>query len=75
MIIDASNLILGRMATEVAKKALLGEEIDIVNSEKAVVTGDRKEIFQRYKTRMEIGNPLQGPYFQKIPERLMTIGM
>ena len=44
MIIDANNLILGRMATFIAKQALLGEDIKIVNCEKAVITGDRKEI-------------------------------
>ena len=37
MIIDAKNLVLGRMATVVAKEALLGEKIDIINCEKAVV--------------------------------------
>jgi len=34
MIIDAENLIVGRLGTFVAKKALMGEKIDIVNCEK-----------------------------------------
>jgi len=45
MIIDATNLILGRLGTYVAKKALLGNKIDIVNCENSVVTGNRKRIF------------------------------
>jgi len=44
MIIDATNLIAGRLATFVAKKALLGEEIEIVNSEKAVLTGKKSDL-------------------------------
>ena len=39
MIINAENLILGRMTTYAAKKALQGEEVDIVNCEKAIITG------------------------------------
>ncbi|MEM2976009.1 MAG: uL13 family ribosomal protein, partial [Candidatus Bathyarchaeia archaeon] len=38
-IIDASGLILGRMASEVAKRLLQGENIMIINAEKAVVSG------------------------------------
>ena len=51
MIIDASNLIAGRIATVVAKKALLGETIDIVNSEKAIVTGSKTQVFARFKQK------------------------
>ena len=49
MILDATNLILGRMATAVAKKALLGEKIDIVNCENAVISGNKYQILERYK--------------------------
>ncbi|RLI06236.1 50S ribosomal protein L13, partial [Candidatus Bathyarchaeota archaeon] len=38
-VIDASGLILGRMASIVAKRLLEGEQIEIVNAEKAVVSG------------------------------------
>ena len=55
MIIDASDMILGRLATYVAKKALLGEKVDIVNCEKAVITGNKKSIFEKYKQRNERG--------------------
>ena len=71
MIIDATNMILGRMASYVAKKALLGEKIDIVNSEKAIITGDKKQIFLRYKKRQEIGTPFKGPFYPRIPDRFV----
>ena len=37
-IIDASGAILGRLGTNVAKRLLSGEEISIVNTEKAIIT-------------------------------------
>ena len=71
MIIDAKDLIVGRMATFVAKKALLGEKIDIVNSEQAIMTGARKSIFARYKVKREMGQVLHGPYIMRKPDRFV----
>ncbi len=44
MIINADNLIIGRIASFAAKKALLGEKVVIVNSEEAVMTGKKKRL-------------------------------
>lgn len=71
MIIDATDLILGRMATVVAKKALLGEEIHIVNSENAVLTGRPKEILESYNQTRRRGIPLRGPYFPRMPHMIV----
>jgi large subunit ribosomal protein L13 len=71
IVIDASNLIVGRMATVIAKKSLLGEEINVVNCENAVMTGKKKEVFERMKVRNERGDALKGPYFQKMPDRFI----
>jgi large subunit ribosomal protein L13 len=72
MIIDAENMILGRFATFVAKKALLGEKIDIVNCEKAVITGGKKYLFKDYKQRNERGpRPTKGPFMPKMPDRFV----
>ncbi|MBI2144552.1 50S ribosomal protein L13 [Candidatus Woesearchaeota archaeon] len=68
MIIDATNLILGRLATKAAKQALQGEDIVVVNCEKAVITGDKKQAFASYDERMQIGQVNQGPYFQRRPD-------
>ena len=38
-IYNAEGIILGRLASVVAKQALLGEDIRIVNSEKAIISG------------------------------------
>ena len=70
-VIDATILISGRLATVVAKRALLGEKIDIINAEKAVITGKRKEILENYKKKVKRGNALKGPYFPRMPDRLL----
>ena len=71
MIIDATNLLVGRLASFVAKKALEGEKIDIVNAEKAVISGKKYDILARYKQRVERGDPLKGPYTPKTSDRML----
>ncbi|MFT4261118.1 MAG: 50S ribosomal protein L13 [Candidatus Woesearchaeota archaeon] len=71
MIIDAKDMIVGRLATHVAKQALLGETISIVNAEKAVITGKKDEILNKFKQRKERGAALVGPYYPRTPERLL----
>ncbi len=71
MIIDAENAIVGRMATEVAKKALFGEDINIVNCEKAIITGDKRKIIEKYKQRLERGQVGKGYYVFRKPEMIV----
>jgi len=72
MIIDATDLIMGRMATVVAKKALLGEKIDIVNCEKTIISGGKKQVLARYKQKADLGrNPYKGPFYPKAPDRIV----
>ena len=72
MIIDATDLIMGRLAAVVAKKAILGEKIDIVNCEKAVITGNKDNILAEYKKRYDLGrNPYKGPFFPRASDRLV----
>ncbi len=71
MIIDATNMIMGRLATKAAKQALSGENVIVVNCEKAVITGNRKSILAYYVDRLQLGQVNQGPYFQRRPEKLV----
>lgn len=71
IVIDATNLILGRLATFAAKQALLGEEVVVVNCEKAVVTGKRKMVIDMFLRKIHRGIPLQGPYYPKQPDRIV----
>jgi len=71
MIVDATDLILGRMATFVAKQSLLGERIDIINCEKAVISGDKQEVFTKYKRRKMRTTVAHGPFFPRNADRLV----
>jgi len=54
LVIDAEGAVLGRLASIVAKLALLGFRVHVVNVEKAVVTGDRKRVIEGYKLWLEV---------------------
>ncbi|MBW2990843.1 50S ribosomal protein L13 [Candidatus Woesearchaeota archaeon] len=71
MLIDATNLIVGRLGTFAAKKALLGEKIDIINCEKAVFSGREKEVFANYKQKRDRGVPKKGPFIPRMPHLFM----
>ncbi len=62
MIIDATDLIVGRLASVVAKEALLGKTIDIVNCENAVVSGNPKAVIERLQKRANFGGPHHGVF-------------
>jgi len=56
VIIDASNLVLGRLASMVAKNLLSDKAVVVVNAEKAVVTGARSSILKDAHARLKIRN-------------------
>jgi large subunit ribosomal protein L13 len=69
--IDASDHIVGRLASVVARRLLDGEEIIVVNAEKALITGDRADILKQFKWRMDVGSTRKGPYYPKRPDRIL----
>lgn len=71
LIIDATDLIAGRLASYVAKKLLEGENVEIINAEKAIVTGTKKAVLDHYKEKVERGDPHHGPFYPKAPERIL----
>lgn len=70
-IIDATNLILGRMAAKIAKAALLGDNVTIVNCENAVISGDKQMVFANYKRLREMGTHTTGPFLHRMPDRFV----
>jgi large subunit ribosomal protein L13 len=71
MLIDATDMIVGRLGAVVAKKALLGEKIDIVNAEKAVISGKKHEVLAKFKQRLARGTWSKGPHYIRTPDRLL----
>jgi len=71
MIIDAKDLIAGRIGTVAAKRALLGEEVFILNADKAIITGSKKVVLGKYATQAKRGEPFHGPFLPKAPDRFL----
>ncbi|MCE8424849.1 MAG: 50S ribosomal protein L13 [Candidatus Methanoperedens sp.] len=71
-VIDARNLILGRMASVVAQRLLNGEEINIINAEKAIISGRRDTTFDRYQKYAARGSVEFGPHFPRRPEQIVA---
>jgi len=70
--IDASNMIIGRLATYVAKQSLLGHSVNIFNCEKAVFSGNFSTLRERYYHRIfKVGRPFKGPYRSRMPDRFV----
>lgn len=73
-VVDASNAILGRLASIVAKRILNGEKIAIVNAEKAVISGKLDSVLEKYKEWLKIRthtNPKKGPFHYRRPDKLV----
>ena len=71
IIIDATDLILGRLASFTAKKALLGETVNIVNCENAVISGSKEDVLGGYQELMDKGSPKKGPFYPRMPDRMI----
>ena len=52
VVIDASGLIVGRLASHVAKRVLTGEEVIVINAEKTVISGSRAYIMENFKKHL-----------------------
>ncbi|MEE8403143.1 MAG: hypothetical protein V3R93_05260, partial [Candidatus Hydrothermarchaeaceae archaeon] len=50
-IINASGILMGRMASYVAGELLKGEEVAIINAEECIISGDEKSVFGKYLHR------------------------
>jgi len=71
IIIDAKGLILGRMASIIAKRLLQGESVIVLNAEKTAISGKRLQIVKEAKTFLEVGHPRKGPYHPRRPDKIV----
>ena len=69
VVVDARDCILGRVASEVAQRALAGERVAIINAEDAIITGSKEDVFETYRTRLHLGSD-SGPYYPKRPDTI-----
>ncbi len=72
VLVNGENAVLGRLASYVAKQALLGKEIIVVNSEKVIVLGREKSIYEKFeKNKARGGSAMRGPYINSLPDRFL----
>ena len=67
---NGEGMILGRLATLVAKDILLGEDVNVVNCEKVIVSGNKVQVLSNEKTKRDRkGYPLKSAKFTRLPDR------
>lgn len=69
IVIDGKDLIVGRVASFAAKKALLGETIRILNTEHMLVTGNKTFLVNENHRRRMQGTWSKGPFYFRMPDR------
>ena len=70
-VINGDGLILGRLASITARRALDGEEIAIVNVEKTIISGSRARVLGNYYHKRVRGSTDWGPYFPRRPDHIL----
>lgn len=70
--VDGTNCVLGRIASYVAKTALLGKRVVLLNCEKIVMTGDPEKILRDYINQIKnIKGRHKGPFWPRKPDTIV----
>lgn len=76
IIINAELANYGRLCSYIAKKALEGNEIIVLNSEKVLISGNKKDIIRKYSIlKKKGGRSLKGPKISRIPFKFLKRGI
>jgi large subunit ribosomal protein L13 len=74
IIVDGTDLLAGRLSSNVAKLLLQGNHVAIVNCEKIMISGNRRNIIDEYRKFLEVSSvlhPKHGPYHPRRPDTIM----
>jgi len=75
IVVDATNHIAGRLASNVAKLLMQGHRVSVVNCEKIMMSGTRSNQIKEYREFLEINsiiNYKHGPVHYRRPDTLMA---
>jgi len=75
VVVDATNHIAGRLCSYVAKMLLKGDNVVVLNAEKAMLSGERYSTIRQWHEYLEIGsvvNPIHGPFHARRPDTIIT---
>lgn len=67
-LIDAEGAVLGRLASTLASRSLDGEQFAVVNAENIVVSGEKSEIVEKYRKKVDEHGSDRGPKHPKRPD-------
>jgi len=71
-IINGENAVLGRLASYVAKEAMKGEDMVVVNCEQIIITGNKKSIKDHFEERRtKVGSGQKGPKYSRVDEQIV----
>ena len=71
ILLDATDQVLGRLASYAAKNALSGNMVVVLNAEKAVISGRKSNIVEEAKRRLKtrtLANQTTAPVHQRRPD-------
>ncbi len=75
IVVDGSDLIAGRLCSNVSKLLLQGNHVSIVNCEKIMISGNRRNIIEEYKNFLKIASiihPRHGPFHPRRPDTIIS---
>jgi large subunit ribosomal protein L13 len=75
IVVDATNHIAGRLASNVAKLLIKGNRVSVVNCEKIMMSGTRSNQIKEYREYLEINsiiNYKHGPVHYRRPDTVMA---
>jgi len=74
IVINAEKKVFGRIASFAAKQALKGEEVVILNAEKAIMSGTKEFTLKKFRKWLGMrgkGNPEKGPHYSRMPDKIL----
>lgn len=73
LVYDGENAIFGRMATVVAKELLRGNSVKVINCEKILISGEKKNFVKEIirKRKMGTGGSMKGPTYIRRADMLV----
>lgn len=75
IIVDGTDLLAGRLSSNVAKLLLQGNRVTVVNCEKIMISGNRRNIIDEYKDFLRVSSilhPEHGPYHPRRPDTIIA---
>lgn len=70
--VDGTNMVLGRLGSHIAKSALQGNKIVLLNCEKIVKTGKKQQVIDEYLEKVKnIRGRHKGPFWPRKPDSIV----